>query len=246
MRLSTALAPAPIRAVTFDVGGTLIKPWPSVGHLYAAVAARHGVRISARTLNGQFAAAWKTKKNFRHRKSDWSDLVDQTFAGLVEIPPSASFFPELYKQFACASSWRIFADVIPCLEKLRRCGIRLGAISNWDERLRPLLRQLNLDRWFETILVSIEAGHPKPDPRIFALAAKQLKTAPAAILHIGDSPVEDLEGARAAGFQSLLLQRGRSARQANAMPSLTGLLALILPRSHPRGGAHLETSQAET
>ena len=30
-----------IQAVTFDVGGTLIRPWPSVGHVYAEVAARH-------------------------------------------------------------------------------------------------------------------------------------------------------------------------------------------------------------
>jgi hypothetical protein len=30
-----------IRAVSFDVGGTLIEPWPSVGRAYAEVAARH-------------------------------------------------------------------------------------------------------------------------------------------------------------------------------------------------------------
>ncbi len=41
-----------IRAVTFDVGGTLIEPWPSVGHVYAEVAARHGVAaIDVATLN---------------------------------------------------------------------------------------------------------------------------------------------------------------------------------------------------
>jgi putative hydrolase of the HAD superfamily len=216
-----------LRAVTFDVGGTLIKPWPSVGHVYAAVAARHGVRVPAPTLNRQFVAAWKTRKDFRHRMSDWSDLVDQTFAGLVEVPPSASFFPEIYDQFACASAWRIFDDVIPCLERLRRCGMRLGAISNWDHRLRPLLRQLKLEGWFETIVVSIEAGHPKPDARIFSTAAEQLKTDPAAILHIGDSPIEDVEGARGAGFQSLLLKRIPRARKANALSSLSGLLPFL-------------------
>jgi hypothetical protein len=36
-----------IRAVTFDVGGTLIEPWPSVGRVYAEVAARHGVEVAA-------------------------------------------------------------------------------------------------------------------------------------------------------------------------------------------------------
>src|SRR5262249_44700851 len=49
-----------VRAITFDVGGTLIQPWPSVGHIYAEVAAHHGRRdISVEALNRQFAAAWK-------------------------------------------------------------------------------------------------------------------------------------------------------------------------------------------
>ena len=34
-----------VKAVTFDVGGTLIEPWPSVGHAYAEVAQRHGVEV---------------------------------------------------------------------------------------------------------------------------------------------------------------------------------------------------------
>lgn len=219
-----AFEPAePIRAVTFDVGGTLIKPWPSVGHVYAAVARRHGARVSARTLNRQFAAAWKAKKDFAHRLSDWSDLVDRTFAGLVETPPSESFFPELYEQFARPSAWRIFDDVIPCLEELRRRGARLGAISNWDERLRPLLRALKLESWFQTIVVSIEAGHAKPDSRVFAAAAEQLEIAPSAILHIGDSLLEDFEGAKSAGFQALLLDRGRSRSKPEALRSLRKL-----------------------
>ncbi len=37
-------AEARIRTVTFDVGGTLIRPWPSVGHVYAETAAGHGVK----------------------------------------------------------------------------------------------------------------------------------------------------------------------------------------------------------
>ena len=41
-----------IRAVTFDVGGTLIEPWPSVGHVYAEVAAQHGwAGLSIEALN---------------------------------------------------------------------------------------------------------------------------------------------------------------------------------------------------
>ena len=126
-----------IRAVTLDVGGTLIAPWPSVGHVYAAVASRHGLQLSSEVLNRQFVAAWRARKDFFHTLAGWSELVDQTFAGLVEIPPSRSFFPELFKEFSSARSWRIYDDVLPCLEQLRRRGLKVGAISNWDQRLSP-------------------------------------------------------------------------------------------------------------
>src|SRR5947209_8770968 len=86
-----------IRAVTFDVGGTLIRPWPSVGHVYAEVAARHGFEdLSAAILNRQFAAAWQARQNFNHTRAEWAELVDATFEGLVETLPSETFFPDLY------------------------------------------------------------------------------------------------------------------------------------------------------
>jgi dihydrofolate synthase/folylpolyglutamate synthase len=218
--------PAPemsIRAVTFDVGGTLIEPWPSVGDLYSQVAERHGLRVSPAILNQRFAAAWKAKKNFAYRRSDWSDLVDQTFAGLGAARNGAGFFSELYEQFTEATSWRVYDDVRPCLERLRQNGIKLGAISNWDERLRPLLKALELDQYFDVVVVSAEAGHHKPAPEIFRAAARQLKTPPCAILHVGDSQGEDFEGARAAGFQSVLLSRGKNGGRNGAIASLADL-----------------------
>src|SRR5437016_5296071 len=54
-----------IQAVTLDVGGTLIRPWPSVGHIYSEVAAHHGHPIiPPETLNLRFAAAWRAKQDF--------------------------------------------------------------------------------------------------------------------------------------------------------------------------------------
>jgi dihydrofolate synthase/folylpolyglutamate synthase len=214
---------APVRAVTFDVGGTLIEPWPSVGDVYGEVAGRHGVQISPEVLNQRFAAAWKVKKNFSYKKSDWSDLVDETFAGLSAKRPSASFFLELYDQFAGAAAWRVYEDVRPCLERLRQNGIQLGIISNWDERLRPLLKALALDRYFDAIVVSVEEGSRKPAPEIFRAAANQLKVPPQAVLHVGDSRVEDFEGARSAGFQALLLTRELGAGNDGAIASLDEL-----------------------
>ena len=213
-----------IRAVTFDVGGTLIKPWPSVGQIYAEVAARHGVLVASEDLDRQFALAWAAKKEFGYSVSDWSKLVQQTFAGLVSTPPSASLFDALYSHFATAAPWRIIDDVAPCLRELKRRGLKLGIISNWDDRLRPLLRELQLDSYFDSIVISGEAGLQKPDPRIFQAAAAQLNTPPEAILHIGDSASEDVAGARAAGLQALLLTRGKTLAFLSSLQSLPALI----------------------
>jgi dihydrofolate synthase/folylpolyglutamate synthase len=203
---------AGIRAVTFDVGGTLIEPWPSVGHVYTEIAKRHGVEASASELNRQFAAAWKAKKNFGYSMAEWSDLVTQTFAGLA---PRASkeLFSDLYRHFATPAPWRVFDDVVPCLRRLREHGFRLGVISNWDERLRPLLHALELDKYFDTVVVSAEAGSHKPDARIFETAAALLGESAENILHVGDSAREDFDGAIRAGFRAVLLRRGAEGTQ---------------------------------
>jgi len=213
-----------IRAVTFDVGGTLIEPWPSVGSVYAKVAAMYGVEVAAEALDRQFAQAWTAKRNFSYSISDWSDLVRQTFAGLTVMPPEESLFNALYDHFATADPWRIFDDVAPCFQELRRRGIKLGVISNWDNRLRPLLKVLHMDGYFDAIVISAELGSQKPDRAIFQAAADQLSTPPEAILHIGDSASEDFAGARAAGLQSLLLTRGQARASLSSLKTLPALI----------------------
>ncbi len=213
-----------VRAVTFDAGGTLIECWPSVGHLYAEVAARYeGKGFAPDLLNRRFAVAWRGRHDFRHTRREWKELVDTVFAGLTKRRPSQTFFPELYERFANASAWHVFADVIPALEKLAASGLRLGIISNWDARLRPLLRELKLAPYFDAMVVSCEVGVIKPSPRIFAEAARRLRLPRNAILHVGDSLEMDAQGARAAGLEAWLLARGANPAPAGAITSLLDL-----------------------
>ncbi len=217
-----------IRGVTFDVGGTLIEPWPSVGHVYARVVARHGLNLSPEALNRNFAMAWKRRKDFGHSMLDWAGMVDETFAGLIEGPVSEALFTELFDEFKRADAWRVFEDTVPTLQALRLRGIKLGAISNWDERLRPLLRAMDLERYFDTILVSVEESCPKPGAAIFKAAAERLGIPPAKIAHIGDSLAEDYEGAVAAGFQAILLnRRGLADPSATEVSRLDDALKLL-------------------
>jgi putative hydrolase of the HAD superfamily len=195
---------ARIQAISFDVGGTLIEPWPSVGHVYAEVAARHGLKkFSPEQLNARFKAGWRARQNFRHSRNEWDELVTEVFGGSTPT----GFFAELYERFAEPDAWHIYADVVPTLDLLAARKIRLAIISNWDERLRPLLHKLKLARYFESFSISLEIGFPKPSPIIFEHAARELKLPPGSILHVGDSPEMDVTGATAAGFQAVQICR---------------------------------------
>lgn len=200
-------SPSEIRAVTFDAGGTLIEPWPTVGHVYAEVAARFGVNgVAVDTLNRRFAAAWRAKGSFDYSDTAWFALVRQTFGEDAARLPD-DFFPALYERFAKPDTWSIYDDVRPALEELAARGLRLAVISNWDERLHVLLERLKLRPRFEWVIVSKEVGFTKPSAQIFEIAARRLGLPAGTVLHIGDSVTEDVEGARAAGLAALHLDR---------------------------------------
>lgn len=196
----------PIHTVTFDVGGTLIEPWPSVGHVYAGMAARHGVKAEPEVLNDGFRQAWKAKDEFDYSQEAWFELVRKSFGPLAGKLPD-TFFPEVYHRFEEADAWRVHEDVLPVLDDLASQDFNLGVISNWDERLRPLLKNLKLTGYFQAITVSCEVQFTKPSPVIFEQALRSLGAAPAAVLHVGDSREEDAVGARGAGLQGLHLHR---------------------------------------
>jgi putative hydrolase of the HAD superfamily len=221
-----------IQAVTFDVGGTLIEPWPSVGHVYAEVAAGFAMTgIDPVDLNRQFVQAWKHRQPFDYSHAAWRQIVNQTFMAITGEEPSAEFFGKLYEHFGKAAAWRIFDDVVPTLEVLRRLGFRLGIISNWDERLRPLLQSLQLERHFEIVVISHEVRHTKPAREPFQRATEQFGLPPAAILHVGDSRDADVAGARQAGMSAILLDRRQDHAVPDALSTLRDLEATLLKKA---------------
>lgn len=215
-----------IRAVTFDVGSTLIEPWPSVGYVYAEVAAEHGHgNISADELDRRFRAAFRRCGGLVNTRAEWAQIVDETFAGLIPQPPSYTFFPMLYERFAAAGPWRVFEDVLPTLSSLRQRGLKLGVISNWDDRLRPLLNSLQLADQFDCVVVSCEVGDSKPAFVMFHAAVEQLGVPADSILHVGDSFEMDVQGARTAGLKAMQISRDMS--RPGGIKSLLDLLALL-------------------
>ncbi len=213
-----------IEAVTFDAGGTLIEPWPSVGEVYASVAREFGIDCSAARLNAQFANAWTTRTGFKYSRDEWHDVVRHSFLGVNDV--SAELFDAIYERFAQADAWLIYDDVIPALQTLESMGLKLAVISNWDDRLIPLLEKLGLATYFDEIIVSAAHGAHKPSASIFHHAAERLSVPIDALLHVGDSLREDLGGAQSAGASAFRIRRSGRENESD-IQSLTEIERVI-------------------
>jgi putative hydrolase of the HAD superfamily len=200
---------ASVRAMFFDVGGTLMRPWPSVGAIYASVANRHGIAATAEGMERAFRESWAALKGpglTVSRKDWWREVVFRTLGQNDE-----ACFEDLFQIFAHADAWQVFPDVEETLREGRSRGLHIGVISNWDERLRPLLDEMRLARYFDSITVSCEVGVEKPDARVFQAALCAAGVAARESVYIGDNEKEDIRGAEAAGLIALLLARNENA-----------------------------------
>jgi putative hydrolase of the HAD superfamily len=211
-------SPLMIRAVTFDVTRTLLH-CPRLGAIYSETLSRHGIEVSPAEAVRLVGEVWRELACSARPDQDrftahpegsrgwWRDFVVR-FCELIEAPPPSRFATaELYQCFARADSWEVYQEVPATLDRLRRRGLRLGVISNWDERLPGLLADLDLAPRFDAIVTSASVGVEKPDWRIFEAALQALDVAAGEAVHVGDSPIEDVEGAIAAGMQAIRLSR---------------------------------------
>lgn len=226
-------------AVTFDVTHTLVA-CPRLGEIYAEVLARHGVAASPGAVRATIPVVWQELACAASPAADrfathsegargfWRRFVERVCEHLGSPPPSRFAAAELYDRFARADAWEVFPDVRPALAELRRRGLRLGVISNWDERLPLLLERLELASFFDAVAVSALVGVEKPHPRMFSAALAELGVGKAAwALHVGDSRREDVEGAEGVGMRALHLVRGGSEGDLASLAELPAALDRI-------------------
>ena len=101
----------------------------------------------------------------------------------------------------------LFPETQETLNSLRDSQLKLGIISNFDSRLYPVLKDLHIHSFFDSITICSETGFAKPQPEIFSAALKSLDVAPNRTLFAGDSLVDDFQAARQVGLEALLLDR---------------------------------------
>ncbi len=221
-----------VRAVTLDATGTLFH-CPDLGSIYARVLARHGIRVGGGEAERLIRLVWTeldcrsdpARDRFAAHPGGaegwWRRFLERFCEHLGSPPPSRFAAAELFERFARSDAWRVFDDVPETLAALRGRGLRLAVVSNWDRRLPRLLERLGLD--FERVVYSQEVGVEKPHPAIFERAFEALALPAGAILHVGDSPLHDLEGAIAAGAQALLLDRTDTRGHLTSLRDLPGI-----------------------
>lgn len=192
-----------IRALAFNVVGTLIVPHPGVGAVYAEVARAAGLERDAGELEAAFSPAFaRARARWRvpygadeeDARRFWAAVIEGTFGEALPY----ELICDLYDTFARARRWRVLPGVAEALTLARDRGLPVAVVSNFDCRLQPLLAELALGP-FAAIITSTMVGAAKPDPRALLRACARLDVPPGAVLHCGDSLREDGEMADAAG-----------------------------------------------
>jgi putative hydrolase of the HAD superfamily len=109
-------------------------------------------------------------------------------------------------------TWALHDDAVPCLERLRAGGRRIGIITNGDLTFQQSkVERVGLSPLVEQVIASGELGVAKPDRRIFEHACEVFDVAPAEAAYVGDRLATDAIGAAEAGLIGVWLDRNREA-----------------------------------
>lgn len=189
-----------IKAAIFDLDGTLLNRDASVSAFIIDQYERlhqwlhhipKNVYISRFIELDQRGYVWKDRvykqliEEFAIQELTWEELLDDY---MVQFKHSCIPFPHVHTMLA----------------DLKAKGIRLGMITNGYGRFQmDNILALEIEPYFEEILVSEWEGLRKPDPEIFKLAIERLQVEPQECLFIGDHPENDVYGAQKAGMKGV-------------------------------------------
>jgi HAD superfamily hydrolase (TIGR01509 family) len=219
--MSSALLRTVIKAVTFDFWGTLLLDSPSADERYkqqrlsglAAVLNAMGIRVSPADLDRAYGASgrelqrrWRAQRDIPVEKAVEAILRSINRSLPEAIGPTG--ITELVRVYATpplAVPPTFDPGAGDALRELKLRGISLGLVSNTMRTpgaiLRKILERRGLLDYFSVITFSDECGIRKPDPEIFRMTLELIGVAPAEAVHVGDDPVLDVDGAKAAGMR---------------------------------------------
>ncbi len=204
-----------IKAVLFDLDGTLADTAPDLGFALNRQREKHGL----------MALPLPTIRPY----------VSQGGRGLMKIgfnlsPEDADYnvrraeFLNFYEERLCHDT-RLFAGIPEVLAELEVKGLPWGVVTNKIERFTlPLMQKLRLDRRASCIVSGDSGVNFKPHPEPLLLASGKIGVPPPACVYVGDDE-RDVQAARAAGMQAMVARYGYLGD--NARPETWGADAYI-------------------
>ncbi|KAK9290036.1 hypothetical protein L1049_008199 [Liquidambar formosana] len=194
------------KALLVDAVGTLVVPSQPMAQIYREIGEKYGVEYSEVEILNRYRRAYgQPWGRSRLRYVDdgrpfWQYIVSSS-TGCSD----SQYFEELYNYYTTEKAWHLCdPDAEKVFKALRKAGVKLAVVSNFDTRLRPVLRALNCDHWFDAVAVSAEVEAEKPNPTIFLKACELLGVKPEDAVHVGDDRRNDVWGARDAGCDAWL------------------------------------------
>jgi putative hydrolase of the HAD superfamily len=227
--------PGAPRAVLLDALGTLLTLEPPAPRLQEALA-REGIEVAPEAAGRAVAAEMAFYRANLHLGRDRSSLAvlrrrcAEVMGAELGAEAQALGPSGLTRILLASLEFTAFPDAAPALRDLRRLGLRLVVVSNWDCSLREVLGHVGLAPLVHGAVASAELGAAKPDPAPFRHALAMAGVAAEYAWHVGDQVDADVVGARNAGLEPVLVDRWGSGappgvRVIRALTDLPALLA---------------------
>lgn len=194
------------KALLVDAAGTLLEPAQPVTQVYLEIGRKYGVTYSEKEILDRYRHAYA--KPWCHSILRYVDDARPFWQRIVAEATGCSdpqYSEEVYAYYTLPQAWRVCdPEAEEVFAALRWAGVKLAVVSNFDTRLRPLLKSLHCDHWFDALSISAEVQAEKPNPTIFLRACELLDVDPSEAVHVGDDRRNDVWGARDAGCDAWL------------------------------------------
>jgi HAD superfamily hydrolase (TIGR01549 family) len=227
-----------VRAVLFDVDFTIARPGPELGpEGYQRLGERFGLELEpSRYKQARERAVEGIRRHpeLEHDEEIWVAFTERIIRGMGGEADSAyECAVAMTEAWEHAEHFELYEDALPVLEELRVQGLKLGLVSNTGRNLDEFVAHHRLD--VDAAIGSGAFGRTKPHPTIFRAVLERLAIEPADAAMVGDSPEDDVEGARAAGIEAafLLDRDDRYPEIGDRLPDLYALPAALGLRVDP-------------
>jgi HAD superfamily hydrolase (TIGR01549 family) len=207
-----------IRAIFFDLDGTLRHNLPAGGDVFADYAFQLGLHIShedrLRAMRWEHYY-WAESKDLKadremypkENREFWQNYCRRQLVALgasngqVEefVPKISQYMDDSYHPKSIVPE-----DVLRLLPQLQQAGYSMAVISNREKPYQQEIESLGIASYFVFSMTSSEVNAWKPEPEIFIHACKRMDINSSQAIYVGDNYFADVIGSRCAGLQPVL------------------------------------------